>query len=37
MECEWESDDEKEEDLSADMKNKVRIEEVDAEKTEENE
>jgi nucleosome assembly protein 1-like 1 len=37
VECEWESDDDKEEDLSADMKNKVRIEEADAEKTEENE
>jgi nucleosome assembly protein 1-like 1 len=36
VECEWESD-EKEEDLSADMKNKAIIEELKAEKTEENE
>jgi hypothetical protein len=37
LECEWESDGEKEEDLSADMKSKVRIEEVGAEKKQENE
>ncbi|KAJ4451130.1 hypothetical protein ANN_02570 [Periplaneta americana] len=32
LECEWESDDEKEEELRADMKNKVKIEDVDAKK-----
>jgi hypothetical protein len=37
LECEWKSDDEKEEDLSAGMKNKLSIEEVDADKKQENE
>ncbi|PSN38990.1 Nucleosome assembly protein 1-like 4 [Blattella germanica] len=37
VECEWESDEEKEDELSADMKNKVKIEEVDTVKKQENE
>jgi nucleosome assembly protein 1-like 1 len=37
LECEWESDDEKEEKLSADMKNKVKIEEEDRDEKQENE
>ena len=37
VECEWESDDEKDDELSADMKNKVKIEEVDTAKKQENE
>lgn len=37
LECEWESDDDKEDELSADVKNKVKIEEVDANKKQENE
>ncbi|KDR23730.1 Nucleosome assembly protein 1-like 4 [Zootermopsis nevadensis] len=37
LECEWDSGDEKEEQLSSDMKNKVKIEEVDTAKKQENE
>ncbi|KAJ9592495.1 hypothetical protein L9F63_015911, partial [Diploptera punctata] len=37
VECDWESDDEKEAEISADMKNKMKIEDVDSNKKQENE
>jgi hypothetical protein len=37
LECEWDSSDEKEEQLSSDMKNKVKIEDVGTSKKQENE
>jgi nucleosome assembly protein 1-like 1 len=37
LECEWDSGDEKEEQLNSDVKNKLKIEEVDTAKNQENE